>query len=88
MPFALDDFDSNCRDRSVIGLFDLSGSSANLGQHSRGGLHCGGEVKPQLRASREEGGANPKKRVRITPTKPPCMKGVEDWLAGKAASVY
>lgn len=64
--------------RRAIGI---AGSSAYLGQHSRGGLHFGGEVKPQLRASKGTSGANPKTRGFATPTKPPCVKEVENWRA-------
>lgn len=50
MPLALDDFDSNCIGVSVIDRVAMK-CKKYLGQHARGGLHFGGEVKPQLRAS-------------------------------------
>lgn len=54
MPLALDDFDSNCKQYQLSGAFNEAESwvAMYLGQHSGGGLHFGGEVKPQLQASR------------------------------------
>jgi hypothetical protein len=55
MPLAREDLDSNCAKESVSNHKQAKQSNCiaiYLGQHSRGGLHIGGEVKPQLRALR------------------------------------
>jgi hypothetical protein len=55
MPLAREDLDSNCEKQNVSNHKQEKHSNCiaiYLGQHSRGGLHIGGEVKPQLRALR------------------------------------
>jgi hypothetical protein len=55
MPLAREDLDSNCGKKSVSNHKQAKQSNRiafYLGQHSRGGLHIGGEVKPQLQALR------------------------------------